>query len=215
MKIALLGATGNVGSHVLKQAVDEGHTVVAYARRPEAVARLAGVTVIKGELDDTVEMARAIEGADALIVSLTGSARDTGFNQRTLPGIINAAGDGGVGRLIFVSAFGAGDTAEKASGFARLAYRTVLKGFFDDKAKAERLLPKSGLNWTVVFPVNLKEAPTLDTTTVKLLSEVSKIPGLPTLPFGNIAKALIEVATSAKYEGQRVVVTTPKGWKPV
>jgi Zn/Cd-binding protein ZinT len=53
---------------------------------------------------------------------------------------------------VLVSAFGAGDTAAKASGFARLVYRTVLKGFLADKAVAERALSESGLNWTTVYP---------------------------------------------------------------
>ena len=214
MKIALLGATGKVGSHVLKEAIASGHTVVAYARRPDAVERMAGVTVVQGELDDIDALGAAIGGADALVVSVTGPVKDKTFAQRTLPDIIKAAQESGVGRLVLVSAFGAGDTAEKASGFARIIYRTLLRGFFDDKAKAEKLLPATGLPWTVVYPVNLKDAPTLDSAAVKPLDEVRKVPGLPTLPFGNVARALLDVATNAEYAGQRVLVTTPKGWTP-
>jgi len=188
MKIAILGATGNVGSRTLKEAIAAGHTLVAYARRPDAVGRL--------------------------IVTITGPVRDKTFAQRTLPGIIKAAQDAGTGRLVLVSAFGAGDTASKASGFARLIYRTALKGFLDDKAAAEKLLPASGLAWTIVYPVNLKDAPALDSAAVKLLSNVRRVPGLPTLPFANAAKALVEVTVNAEYTCQRVLVTTPAGWKP-
>ena len=214
MKIAILGATGNVGSRTLKEAIAAGHTLVAYARRPDAVGRLTGVTVVSGELDDTDALAAAISGADALIVTITGPVRDNTFTQRTLPGIIKAAQDAGTGRLVLVSAFGAGDTASKASGFARLIYRTALKGFLDDKAAAEKLLPASGLAWTIVYPVNLKDAPALDSAAVKLLSNVRRVPGLPTLPFANAAKALVEVTVNAEYTCQRVLVTTPAGWKP-
>ncbi|MGY0541513.1 NAD(P)-dependent oxidoreductase [Nocardioides sp. YJ-D4] len=214
MKIAILGATGNVGSHTLKEAVTAGHEVIAYARRPEAVERLAGVTVVPGELDDTAALTAAITGAETLIISITGPVRDKTFTQRTLPGILTSARESGTGRVVLVSAFGAGDTADKASPFARLLYRTILKGFFDDKAAAEKLLPTSGPTWTVAYPVNLKDAPALDTTTIKAMDQVGKVPGLPTLPFSNAAKALVEIATSDAYANQRVLITTPNGWKP-
>ncbi|MCC2643585.1 MAG: uncharacterized protein K0S45_3998, partial [Nitrospira sp.] len=35
MKIALIGATGFVGSAILKEALDRGHEVTAIARHPE------------------------------------------------------------------------------------------------------------------------------------------------------------------------------------
>lgn len=34
----IVGATGNVGSRVARQAAQAGHDVVAFVRRPEAVA---------------------------------------------------------------------------------------------------------------------------------------------------------------------------------
>ncbi len=53
---------------------------------------------------------------------------------------------------VLVSAFGAGDTAEKASGFARLIYRTVFGKFFADKAASDAMLTASGLDHTIVYP---------------------------------------------------------------
>lgn len=170
--------------------------------------------MVEGTLEDVDSLTAAVTGADALIVSVTGPIKDNTFAQRTLPGIVKAAQNGGVDRLVYVSAFGAGDTAEKASGFARLIYRSLLKGFFADKAKAEQILPSSGLKWTTVYPVNLKEATALPAMTVKPLSDIKKVPGLPTLPFTNLAKALVDIAASETPAGHRLVVTTPKGWKP-
>lgn len=215
MRIAILGATGNLGSHALTAAIEAGHSVVAYARRPEAVQQRDGVTAVGGELDDTAALTAAVAGTDALIVSLTGTMKDKTFTQRTLPGILTAARDGGVGRVVLVSAFGAGDTATKASPFARLIYRTALKGFFDDKATAEQLLPASGVPHTVVYPVNLKEAAAKESAAIEPLDQVSRVPGLPTLPFANAGRALVTIATNPATEGQRLLVTTATGWKPV
>ena len=53
-----------------------------------------------------------------MVVSITGSMRDATFMQRTLPAVIDAVQRAQAGRLVLVSVFGAGDTLEKASGFA-------------------------------------------------------------------------------------------------
>ncbi|MFD6895212.1 NAD(P)-dependent oxidoreductase [Rhodococcus sp. NPDC060086] len=215
MKIALLGATGNVGSRTLAEAVSAGHEVVAYVRRPEAVPSGPGVTVVKGELDDGPALTRALEGSEVLIVAVTGSMRDTSFTQRMYPTVVKAAKDAGVARLVVVSVFGAGDTAGKASGIAKLVYRTVLRGFLGDKAKSESLVVESGLEWTLVYPVNLKDAPVRAEWTAVPLDRVAKVPGMPTLPFGNVAKTLVDLAGGRGGSGKRILVTTADGWKSV
>lgn len=213
MKIVVLGATGNVGSRFLAEAVDAGHEVVAFARRPEAVARRAGVSVVQGEAGDTAALAAAATGADALLVSITGSTRDATFMQRTLPPVIEAARQAGVRRVVLVSAFGAGDSADKAAWFMKIAYRTVLGKFFADKAAADTLLAASGLDWTIVYPVNLKDATPLAAAAVRDLEEVGSVPGMPTLPFANAARALLGVVTDPATTGRRILVTTPTGWR--
>lgn len=134
--------------------------------------------------------------------------------QRTLPKVIDAVKQADAGRLVLVSAFGAGDTAEKASGFARLIYRSVLGKFFRDKAASDQVLMKSGLDHTIVYPVNLKDAPALPAAAVKRLDQVGNVPGLPKLPFANVAKALVDIAGDNDLSGARVLITTPKGWRP-
>lgn len=215
MKIALVGATGNVGSATLREAVAAGHEVVAFARRPDAVEKIDGVRVVEGALDDVAGLTSAITGSDVLVAAVTGPVRDKTFAQRTVPNLIAAVRDSGVGRLVLVSAFGAGDTALKASPFARALYRTALKGFFDDKAAAEELLPASGINWTAVYPVNLKAGQPVSEWAAEPIEKVKKVPGLPTLPYSNVAKTLVQLATDQGASGRRILVTTKSGWKAV
>lgn len=215
MKIVIIGATGNVGSRTVGEALKAGHEVVAYVRRPEAVTAREGLTVAVGEASDTAALAAASTGADAVIVSITGSTKDATFMQRTLPNIVDAVKRSGAKRLVLVSAFGAGDTADQASGFARLIYRTVLGRFLGDKAASEKILPSSGVDYTIIYPVNLKDAPALPDATVKPLAQVGRVPGLPTLPFGNVAQALVRIAGDESLAGERLLITTPKGWRPV
>ena len=217
MKIVILGATGNIGSRLVTTALDAGHEVVAYVRRPDAVTRRAGLTVVMGELDDEVGLAKAFAGADA-VVSAIGvpmrAKKPIDLMQRSLPLITRAATKAGVDRLVVVSAFGVGETAAKASPFARLIYRTLVAKIFKDKELSERILPDSGLNWTTVYPVNLKDAPAAPNTAIKNLADVASVPGLPTLPFANAASALLKITGDLSLSGQRVLITTEKGWKP-
>jgi uncharacterized protein YbjT (DUF2867 family) len=172
------------------------------------------VTVVAGNAEDAVALEQAAKGADAVVVSITGKMSDGSFMQQRLPGIIAATKQAGVRRLILVSVFGAGDTSGKASGVGRLIYKTALSRFLNDKAAADQILQRSGLDWTIVYPVNLKEAPALPQgASIKNLSDVAKVPGLPTLPLDNAAAAILSVVTDPGTIGQRLLITNPTGFK--
>ena len=70
MKIALIGATGNVGQSVTAEAVSRGHDVVAIARDVSTVPEQAGVTAVQADLTDKQAIGEAIHGADAVVLSV-------------------------------------------------------------------------------------------------------------------------------------------------
>ncbi len=76
MKVALIGASGQAGSRILKELSDRGHTVTAIARNPEKIAALHGVTATKGDVFDTDGLAALIKGHDAVISSVHFLASD-------------------------------------------------------------------------------------------------------------------------------------------
>jgi uncharacterized protein len=57
MKIALLGATGFVGSALLKEALDRGHTVTAIVRHPEKLEKRERLVAKAGDVYDTAVVA--------------------------------------------------------------------------------------------------------------------------------------------------------------
>ena len=65
MKLAVTGATGFVGSHLLDRALAAGHEVRALTRREQPARE--GVTWIRGALDDHASLAELCAGADAVI----------------------------------------------------------------------------------------------------------------------------------------------------
>ena len=57
MKVVLLGATGFVGSALLKKAFDRGQRVTAIARDPEKLEKHYGLIPRPGDVYDTASLA--------------------------------------------------------------------------------------------------------------------------------------------------------------
>ena len=70
MRIALIGATGNVGRRITAEALDRGHEVIAIARDTAKLEPQPGVTPVQADLRDKAAIGRAIEGADAVVLSV-------------------------------------------------------------------------------------------------------------------------------------------------
>ncbi len=71
MKIALVGATGFVGSKILAEAVNRGHSVTAICRHPENAMRHERVRAVQADVGHTAALAGAFRGHDAVIHSYT------------------------------------------------------------------------------------------------------------------------------------------------
>ncbi|MCA2374778.1 NAD(P)-dependent oxidoreductase [Agrobacterium genomosp. 3 str. CIP 111-78] len=75
-KIALVGASGNAGSRILKELSDRGHQVTAIARAPEKIASLPNVMAKKGDVFDQAALSELLRGHDAVISSVHFTASD-------------------------------------------------------------------------------------------------------------------------------------------
>ncbi len=68
MKIALIGATGFVGSAILKEALSRDHQVTAILRHPEKLTvKDPDLMVVKGDIMDTERLAFLLKGHDIVI----------------------------------------------------------------------------------------------------------------------------------------------------
>ncbi|SFW49812.1 NAD(P)-dependent oxidoreductase [Amycolatopsis australiensis] len=156
MEITVLGATGGVGTEVVKQALDRGWHVTAVVRDP-ARLRLPAEVVVAG-LAEQDKLTAAIEGRDAVISAL--GSRDRKPTTVCTDGA-RAAIAAGAKRLLVVSASGL-DT-EGDGFFTRTLVKpllnTVFKDGYADMRAMEALVMASDVDWTVVRPPMLLNGP--------------------------------------------------------
>lgn len=69
MKVALIGATGFIGSKILTEAVDRNHHVTAIARHTEKIPVHPNITRKQGDVLIESEVTKLVAGHDAVIVS--------------------------------------------------------------------------------------------------------------------------------------------------
>jgi len=85
LDIVIYGATGEVGSHVVQEALDRGHRVTAVSRRPEQVdLQHANLSIVKGDLLDQASITQIVTGQDVVIVSVRGVIGDSGEAESAL-----------------------------------------------------------------------------------------------------------------------------------
>jgi uncharacterized protein len=109
MKVVLLGATGFVGSAVLKEALDRGHSVTAIVRDPEKLEKRDGLVPRTGDVYDTASLAVLIEGNDALISAFNPGWKNPNLYDDQVRGtrsIIAAAKKAGIKRVLWVGGAG-------------------------------------------------------------------------------------------------------------
>lgn len=142
MNVLVTGATGFVGAALIPRLTAAGHSVRAYARRPDAVAR--GIEVVAGDAVAGTGLDAALEGIDCayyLIHSMEPSA-DGSFADRDRAAAANfaaAARAAGVGRVIYLG----GLVPEGKEASMHLASRLEVERLLHDAAPASVALRAS------------------------------------------------------------------------
>lgn len=161
MRITVFGATGATGRELLAAALAAGHTVRAFARRPEALGELsARVEVVPGDIRDSAQVGRAVREADA-VVSALGTGRDlspTTVMSEGTASIITAMKAQGVQRLLVITSGMVTPTGTEPLLF-RLIGQHLLRHVHADHLRLEEQVKASGLDWTIVRPPRLLDGP--------------------------------------------------------
>jgi len=94
--IALIGASGNIGSKITRELLDRGHTVTAICRNPDTMDAQEGVTTVPGDMLNPEQLAETLKGHDAVISAapfvsnesekLFAAVRDSGVKRYVMVG---------------------------------------------------------------------------------------------------------------------------------
>ena len=111
MKVVLFGASGMIGSRVLKELVSRGHQVTAVARNTAKVEAGKGVTVVAGDVNDAASVAAAARGADAAVCAIAPPHDNPESIVDTVGVLLKGLAQAGVKRLIVVGGAGSLEVA--------------------------------------------------------------------------------------------------------
>lgn len=146
MKVALIGATGFIGSRLLAELVARGHEVSAIVRNPEKVPARLGVIAKKGDVFDRDGLASLLGGHDAVISSVHYTASDPAT-------LLAAVKQSGVKRYLAVG--GAG-SLEVAPGVKLFDTPEFPKEYLAEARKGgvylDLLKGETALDWTFLSP---------------------------------------------------------------
>ncbi len=151
--ILVTGASGFVGSYAVPELIDAGHHVVALVRDEDAAhtvlrrldsGRRAHAEFRTGDVNDPEMLPEALEGVDG-VLHLVAIPRDwnggrdlTRINTDGTRNMVDAARAAGVRRFVHLGGLGIED--DPALHFA------------SSKARAERIVAESELDWTILKP---------------------------------------------------------------
>jgi uncharacterized protein len=146
MNIVLAGATGNIGSRILDEALRRGHRVTGLSRDPAKLAAREGLTAKKASTTEVGAFADALRGHDAAILSVK-------WNENDVHRILDALRKAGVKRCLFVVGAGSLLRSDGRSHFDHMAEKGIQPPTSKPAALALAEVQKvTDLDWTAISP---------------------------------------------------------------
>lgn len=209
-KVLILGATGRIGSELVREAVRRGHQVTAAARDVARAPALDGVAWLALDAGDAEAVERAAGGHDAVLASISGRRGGHEAVPALARGLLGALARAGVPRLLWVG--GAG-SLEAAPGV-----RVIDSPGFPEAWKAEaqaqiaalevfRDIGPAAVDWTFFSPAALIE-PGERTGRYRVGGDQLLVDaeGRSRISISDFAVALLDELESGGHPGQRVTI---------
>jgi putative NADH-flavin reductase len=160
MKIAVIGATGFVGSALLKELTDRGHEVTAIARHPEKLTvRGPLVHPVAADILDVQQVAGLLKGNDAVVSAYNPGWDDPKIYEHYMAGaraIQEAVRVSGVKRLIVIGGAGSLEVAPGVQLIDTPEFPAAYKaGASAARDYLREIRQEKGLEWTYFSPAIL------------------------------------------------------------
>lgn len=214
MKIALIGATGFVGSAVLEELLSRGHAVTALARHPEKITPRAGLSVVRADALDAAQVAAAVTGHEAVV-----SAYNPGWAEPQIHALFGQGYDAilagtkqaGVKRLLAVGGAGSLEVAPGLQLVDTPEFPAEWKqGALAARDLLTRLRGETALDWSFVSPP-IALAPGERTGRYRVGGD-QLLPGTGEAPAGisvaDLAVAIVDEVEKPRHLRRRFTVAT-------
>jgi len=146
MNIVLAGATGNIGSRILDEALLRGHRVTGLTRDPAKLAARSGLQAKKANTTEVAAFADALKGHDAAILSIK-------WNENDVHQVLDALHEAGVKRCLFVVGAGSLLRTDGRTHFDHMAEKGIQPPTSKPAALALAEVQKvTDLDWTAISP---------------------------------------------------------------
>lgn len=164
MNVAIFGAGGRTGQHLVQQALERGHHVTAFTRSPQKLAQYEGqIAIVEGDVQDAVAVSLAIAAAGAVLSVLGPTANVPDYQvARGTKNILRAMQQHGVQRLVLSAGAGVRDPHDEP-GFVDKLINLLLRLFsrhvYEDMRRTVQTVRDSDRRWTIVRVPMLSDDP--------------------------------------------------------
>ncbi|GHP00266.1 NADH-flavin reductase [Reticulibacter mediterranei] len=210
MRIVLFGAAGPTGRLVLDEALKRGFMVTAAVRNPDSLQiEDPHLRIVKCDVYDAGRVEQAIANQDAVISTygVPYSFKPITAFSTGMANIIQGMKKNGVKRLICVTSGGTKPGNDENGGFV---FNVIIKGIigrtlYADMRFMEQEVMDSELDWTIVRPSRLIDAPALSSYRV-----TEGYPREPITRRIDLAHVLIEGVSDNQLIGKGIGVVSDK-----
>jgi uncharacterized protein YbjT (DUF2867 family) len=191
--ILVTGATGTIGTEVVRLLAESGARVRALTRNPGGVNLPA--EVVGGDFDDRESLDAAVAGADAVfLLDAPGP-----WIQRHDLAMLDAVRSHGVGKVVKLSAIGTGENTELRAGGWHLP--------------GERALHASGAAWTILRPSSFASNTLHWASTIRAGQPVANLTGngaQGVIDPRDVAEVAVAALTTPDHAGRTYTLTGPE-----
>jgi uncharacterized protein YbjT (DUF2867 family) len=201
--ILITGATGTIGSEVVRQLAATGERVRAMTRDPSRADVPAGAEVVQADFDDASSLQPAVDGARAVFLATAGPAI-----PRHDTAMLSAAAAAGVAKIVKLSAIGT-TVAGEPDGPGGQIPATI--GIFH--RPGEEAIRASGAAWTVLRPSEYASNTLRWAQAIRAGTPVANLTGSGAqgvVDPRDVAAVAAAVLTSPAWDGRVLTLTGPE-----
>lgn len=198
MKILIFGASGATGSHLVSQALKQGHLVTAFVRSPLKLTH-PNLKVIEGDVSHYQPVEHAMTDQQ-VVFSALGASTPFKRDHKLIIGIQNivaAMTKQNVPRIIYQSFLGVKENRQELGLMVNVFMPVILKSALVDHEAKEDVIVKSQLDWIIVRCPMLTNGPL--TASYRMGERIRSHAVIPLISRADVADFMLQQMTDNRY----------------